>query len=85
MAEESLVGSYEAKTHLPQLLDRVEHGETIVITRHGRPIARLIPALAEKPRPDVRQAVAEMLAYRDQHGPKLGDLSVRALIDEGRR
>ena len=33
----------EAKTHLPQLLDDVEGGETIVITRHGRPIARLVP------------------------------------------
>lgn len=33
----------EAKTHLPQLLDDVERGETVVITRHGRPIARLVP------------------------------------------
>jgi prevent-host-death family protein len=37
------VQSSEAKTHLPQLLDDVERGETIVITRHGRPIARLVP------------------------------------------
>lgn len=40
----------EAKTHLPRLLDEVERGETIVITRHGRPIARLVPE------PDRRQA-----------------------------
>ncbi len=33
----------EAKTHLPRLLDEIERGETIVITRHGRPIARLVP------------------------------------------
>jgi prevent-host-death family protein len=33
----------EAKTHLPQLLDEIERGESIIITRHGRPIARLIP------------------------------------------
>ena len=58
MAEES-VGSYEAKTHLPRLLDRVEHGETIVITRHGKPVAKLVPAAGEKARPDVREAVAE--------------------------
>ncbi|MDE1145507.1 MAG: type II toxin-antitoxin system prevent-host-death family antitoxin [Azospirillaceae bacterium] len=37
------VQSSEAKTHLPQILDDVERGETIVITRHGRPIARIIP------------------------------------------
>jgi prevent-host-death family protein len=40
----------EAKTHLPQLLDKVEHGETIVITRHGRAIARIVPET------DTRQA-----------------------------
>ena len=84
MAEET-VGSYEAKTHLPQLLDRVEHGETIVITRHGRPVARLVPATAEKARPDVRQAVADMIAFRDKNGPKLRGLKVRDLIEEGRR
>jgi prevent-host-death family protein len=84
MAEAS-VGSYEAKTHLPQLLDRVEHGETIIITRHGKPVAKLVPATAEKARPDVRQVVAEMLAYRDKQGPTLEGLSVRDLINEGRR
>ena len=82
---ESSVGSYEAKTHLPQLLDRVEHGETIIITRHGKPVARLVPATAEKARPDVRQAVAEMLAFRDKNGPKLKGLKIRDLIEEGRR
>ncbi len=40
------VGSYEAMTHLPQLLERVEHGESITITRHGKPVARLVPAVA---------------------------------------
>ena len=45
------VGSYEAKTHLPQLLERVEHGETITITRHGKPVARLVPAVATPTRP----------------------------------
>ena len=38
------VGSYEAKTHLPELLKAVEKGETIVITRRGAPVARLVPA-----------------------------------------
>lgn len=85
MSDANLVGSYEAKTHLPQLLDRVERGETIVITRHGRPVARLVPASAQQPRPDVRQVVAQMLAFRDKRGPKLKGLKVRALIDEGRR
>jgi prevent-host-death family protein len=37
------VNIYEAKTHLSQLLARVEHGEEITISRHGRPVARLVP------------------------------------------
>lgn len=83
--EDVSVGSYHAKTHLPQLLDRVEHGETIVITRHGKPVARLVPATVEKVRPDVAGAIAEMLAFRDKQGPKLKGLKIRDLINEGRR
>ncbi|MCF8527641.1 MAG: type II toxin-antitoxin system Phd/YefM family antitoxin [Candidatus Nanopelagicales bacterium] len=40
------VGAFEAKTHLSSLLDRVEMGEEITITKHGRPVARLVPAEA---------------------------------------
>lgn len=77
------IGSYEAKTHLPALLRRVEEGEEIVITRHGRPIARLIPAGGphEGTTGDVIDALR---AFRGRHalGP---ELTVRDLIDEGRR
>lgn len=77
------VGSFEAQTHLPQLLERVEHGETITITRHGRPVARLVPAVAVTPRPDV---IAAMQTFQEEEGPTLGGkLSIRGLIDEGRR
>jgi prevent-host-death family protein len=37
------IGAYDAKTRLSELLDRVEKGEQIVITRHGKPVARLVP------------------------------------------
>ncbi len=79
------VGSYEAKTHLPQLLERVEHGETIIITRHGKPVARLVPAVASTPRPDVAAAIAAMIQFQEQEGPALGGkITIRDLIDEGR-
>jgi prevent-host-death family protein len=55
------VGSYEAKTHLPQLLSQVEKGETITITKHGKPIAVLSPAREQAPR-DVRAVIAEFRA-----------------------
>jgi prevent-host-death family protein len=57
------VGSYEAKTHLAQLLGRVEHGEIITITRHGKPVVRLVPAVASTPRPDVVAAIAAMQTF----------------------
>lgn len=43
------INVYEAKTHLSRLLDRAEAGEEILITRHGRPVARLAP-VQERPR-----------------------------------
>ena len=46
------VGVYEAKTHLPELLSRVAHGEQVTITRHGRAVARLVPV---EPPPNRRQ------------------------------
>jgi prevent-host-death family protein len=78
------VGSYEAKTHLPALLERVARGETITITKHGRPIAQLVPVQPEQKR-DVKQVVEEMLAYRDRQNRTLGGISVRELVEEGRR
>jgi prevent-host-death family protein len=79
------VGSYEAKTHLPQLLERVEQGETITITHHGKPVARLVPA-ASMPRPDVAATIAAMAQFQEQEGPTLGGkITIRDLIDEGRR
>mgnify|MGYP003384806786 CR=1 FL=1 len=78
------VGSYEAKTHLPALLDRVAKGESIIITKRGQPVAMLVPVADEKV--DVQQVVKEMLEDRDNHGPRLGKgLSIRDLIQDGRR
>jgi prevent-host-death family protein len=78
------VGSFEAKTHLPQLLERVAQGEEFTITKHGKPVTRLVPAVAIKPRPDVRQAIEELKAF--SKGNTLGEgTTIRDLIDDGRR
>jgi prevent-host-death family protein len=77
------VGAYEAKTHLPQLLDRVARGEEIQITRNGRPVARLVPEPADEIT-DIRSVIAEIREFRK--GRKLGDdITIRELIEEGRR
>lgn len=57
----------EAKTHLPQLLDEVERGETIVITRHGRPIARLVPEV-ERRQAEIARAIDSIRARRRRTG-----------------
>ncbi len=76
-------GAYEAKTHFAQLLDAVEHGETITITRHGIPVAIITPARAGIP-VNADAAIEAWLAARK--GITLGDdLSIRDMIEEGRR
>jgi prevent-host-death family protein len=74
-------GVYDAKTHLPRLLDDVEAGETITITRHGKPVARLVPVGAK--RPSVSETIAAMRSFAEKH--TLGGISIRELIDEGRK
>jgi prevent-host-death family protein len=77
-----IVGIYEAKTHFAQLLDAVERGETITITRHGTPVAVLAPASVEQ-RPNIDAMIDAWLEVRK--GITLGDdLSIREMIDEGR-
>jgi prevent-host-death family protein len=75
------IGVFDAKTRLSQLLDQVEQGETIVITRHGKPVAQLIPYLAFD-REQVRAAVESLLRF--QGGQLPPGVSLRDLIDEGR-
>jgi len=76
------VGSYEAKTHLPSLLARVAKGEQITITRHGVPVAKLVPVSSTQ-KPDTKAAIEQLLEFRE--GRELGELSIREMIEEGRR
>ena len=76
------VGAYEAKTHLPSLLQRVARGEKVTITKHGVPIAVLVPADAPEKR-DPKEAIDELKRLR--RGRKLRGVTIRQLIEEGRR
>jgi prevent-host-death family protein len=77
----SKVGAFEAKTHFAELLDRVENGEEITITRHGKPVALLSPA-PQWDRDAVRQAIADL--HRLRKGHKLRGLKIKDMIEEGR-
>jgi prevent-host-death family protein len=76
------IGAYEAKTHLPKLLDRVTRGERITITRHGVPVAVLQPADSLK-KADPKNVICELRKFRDKHSLK--GLSLRDMIEAGRR
>jgi prevent-host-death family protein len=72
----------EAKTHFLRILDEVERGESVLITRHGKPVARISPQ-AEIDRERVQEATERMRALRQ----RIGKLSLEEILsarDEGR-
>lgn len=76
------VGILEAKTQLSALVERAAAGEEITITRHGKPVARLVATVAH----DRERAVRAFEKMRElRKGVTLGDLDWKALRDEGRR
>ena len=78
------IGAFEAKNTLSALLDRVEKGEDIVITRRGRAVARLVSVDNTAARQaSAAKAAAELREMRK--GVTLGGISLRDLIEEGRR
>lgn len=76
------VQASEAKVHLPDLLDEVERGETLIITRHGRRIARLVPE-AERRQEEIDQAIAGIIELR-KHTGKITVAEILSARDEGR-
>lgn len=76
------VGSYEARTHLSELLDEVAKGERVAITKHGHPVAMLVP-FEKEGTPDRREFIKAMTEFRK--GRKLQGITIRGLIAEGRR
>jgi prevent-host-death family protein len=78
------VGAFEAKTKLSELLDMVERGEEVTITRHGEPVARLVPVRGDAERARVKALIEEIKETRK--GLTLGGgISIKELIEEGRR
>jgi prevent-host-death family protein len=76
------IGAFEAKTHLSELLNEVEQGERFLITKHGRPVAELVPVPKRDPE-QIRQAIEELKEFQRTHS--LGGMSVRDMIEEGRK
>lgn len=77
------IGAFEAKNRLGQLLDLVEQGEEVIITRHGKPVARLVPPKVAFNRAEAREAAQKIREM--SKGVTLGGIPIRDLINESRR
>ena len=75
----------EAKANLSALVAAAERGEETIITRHGKPVARVVPVIADHDRDRARKAFERMRQLREETGATLGDLNWKDLRDEGRR
>ena len=69
----------EAKAHFSELLDAVERGETIAITRHGRRIACIVPE-ADRRRQEIEDAIEDMKQLAKERREKFGPVSVEEII-----
>lgn len=78
----SQIGAFEAKTRLPQLLQRVEAGERFIITKHSRPVAELVP-FRPRDTSKVQSAIDALKAFQRTHS--LNGLSVRRIVEEARK
>lgn len=76
------IGAFEAKNRLGSLLDRVERGEEIVITRHGKAVAKLVPAGGGFDREKARRAAAGLIEA--SRGLTLDGIKIKDLIEDGR-
>ncbi|MGH6918349.1 MAG: type II toxin-antitoxin system Phd/YefM family antitoxin [Geminicoccaceae bacterium] len=76
------MGAPEARMHFSRLLEQTARGEEILITRYGRPVARLAP-LRDVSRDRRRRAIQRLMEFGA--GQMLGDLTVRELREKGRR
>jgi prevent-host-death family protein len=82
------ITAFEAKTRLGQLLDRVQTGEELLITRHGRPVAKLVPVRQHKSADSLQRAIAafgEIRESLEKKGVRISRKEIREWISEGRK
>ena len=83
MAEQT-IGAFEAKTHFSRLIEEVERGADYVITRRGKPVAKIIP-FKKEPEMTYLEALEGFREMRKKYRGKPGDFNIKEAIEEGRR
>lgn len=76
------IGAFEAKTHLSELLDKTEQGEQFIITKHGRPVAKLVP-ISNFDQQVAHLAIKKIKEFSKHHSLK--GITLKQLINEGRK
>ena len=82
MAQQT-VGAFEAKTHFSQLIAKAENGQDIIITRRGKPVAKIIPFKQENEL-TFKEAIEQLKEFRKLYRGKPGSFNIREAIEEGR-
>ena len=77
------IGAFEAKTHFSQIIEKAEHGADFIITRRGKPVAKIIPFQQEK-EITWEEALEAFREFRKFYRGKPGSFNVREAIEEGR-
>ncbi|MDR0302494.1 MAG: type II toxin-antitoxin system prevent-host-death family antitoxin [Treponema sp.] len=78
-----LIGAFEAKTHFSQILEKVKHGTDYIVTKHGKPVARITP-IEKESEMTREEAMERFKELRKLYRGKPGSFNVREAINEGR-
>ena len=78
------IGAFEAKTHFSRILEKAEQGEDFIVTRRGKPVAKIIP-FQQEPEMTFKEAVEQLKEMRKLYRGKPGSFNIREAIEEGRR
>lgn len=78
------IGAFEAKTHFSQILEKIENGDEFIVTKRGKPVARIIPYEQNKPKPR-KEVLEELREMRNFYRGKPGDFNIREAIEDGRK
>ena len=77
------IGAFEAKTHFSQIIEKAEHGEDFIITRRGKPVAKIIP-FERKKEMTWEEALEDFRKFRKLYRGEPGSFNIREAIEEGR-
>jgi prevent-host-death family protein len=78
------IGAFEAKTHFSQIIEKAERGEDFVITRRGKPVAKIIP-FEQKKEMTREEAFEKLIEFRKLYRGEPGSFNIREAIEEGRK